>query len=151
MRQFAFLLLVCFQAAQAAPLSTVYILRNHQKLQGQRVTVEGRAVSAEYRAKNVTADSFETMTSFAICTLMYCGESCCNSCGSSVSITDDLFGIALQGQYLGQEISCSGNECGLTCNPQAGKRYRATGILRFEDHGDAVRLWLESPILQPLP
>lgn len=82
---------------------------------------------------------------------MYCGDTCCNTCESPVSLMDDQFGIALEGKYLGQEIGCSGNECGLTCNPLIGKSYRATGILRSEDHGNALRLWLESPVIELIP
>ena len=146
-----FFLFICLGPASAAPLSIVNVLRNYESLQGRRITIEGRAVSAGFMAKNVNQDSFSIMMSTSTCTLMYCGDTCCNTCESPVSLMDDQFGIALEGKYLGQEIGCSGNECGLTCNLLIGKSYWGMGILRLEDHGNALRLWLESPVIELIP
>ncbi len=62
------------------------------------------------------------------CTLMGCiNNPCCNRCWSSLILN------STEGQLhlIGEDINCTGTECGVTCSPvQAGRLYVIEGILR---------------------
>ena len=133
-------------------LICIHFHRNRAALSGRTIAIEGRSSAMKTMARNITESSFEIMCMMPVCTLLFCGDTCCNSCGSNVSLSDDsMLGIVLAGQYQGKDIGCSGNECSMACNPQLGARYRATGTLRFEEHGDAVELILHVQTLVHLP
>lgn len=151
MKLLLFAVLASFSIS-AAPISIETALRNHRTLAGRQITIEGRASALSTMAKNITDSSFDILHVMPACTLVYCSNSCCNECSASVSLVDEsFFGIALEGNYAGAVLGCSGNECAIRCNPEKHRRYRATGILRFEDHGDALRLWMEVERLVPIP
>ncbi len=62
------------------------------------------------------------------CTLMGCiNDPCCNRCWSSLILNTTEEPLHL----IGEDINCTGTECGITCSPiQAGRLYIIEGILR---------------------
>ena len=99
-------------ALLTAPDNKVYTvqeaLNNYEELEGKTITIQG-----------------EVKQGSIACTQMFCGNnSCCNSCSGGVKLGENP-SLPLKGANL----SCSGNECNITCTPQTGKEYAVKGIL----------------------
>lgn len=85
---------------------------NIDSLQGAIISVEG-----------------EIQEGSLACTRRYCMNStCCNTCSGSPNIGSNSSEIILQGENL----TCSGKNCNITCRPQKGKRYILTGKISAE-------------------
>lgn len=86
---------------------------------GEKIRVEGRVSQG-----------------LVMCTEMACiGENkCCNTCSGGVEIGGGKISLK------GEEIGCSGTNCGMNCTPETGKKYVLNGILENNSNGLSLKV-----------